>query len=126
MANQFRRPLKRRTATERLRLLQPTALQAAGGLTAVLLTAAMLWMALVSWPAPPSPVVRMALSAGDPVTTASADVAAVSDGHDREGTRVRAMRRRRTPSNRRWMRCRSTTCRPAPTMPMGEAPQTSR
>lgn len=85
MANQFRRPLKRRTATERLRLLQPTALQAAGGLTAVLLTAAMLWMALVSWPAPPSPVVRMALSAGDPVTTASADAAAVSDGHDREG-----------------------------------------
>ena len=84
MANQFRRPLKRRTATERLRLPQPTALQAAGGLTAVLLTAAMLWMALVSWPAP-SPVVRMALSAGDPVTTASADVAAVSDGHDREG-----------------------------------------
>ena len=51
----------------------------------MLLTAAMLWMALVSWPAPPSPVVRMALSAGDPVTTASADAAAVSDGHDREG-----------------------------------------
>jgi polysaccharide deacetylase 2 family uncharacterized protein YibQ len=71
MADQFRRPLKRRTAAERLRLLRPTALQAASGLTAVLLTAAMLWMVLVPWPAPPSPVVRMAMSGGDPVITAS-------------------------------------------------------
>src|SRR5262245_9713594 len=76
IADQFRRPLKRRTAAERLRLLRPTALQAASGLTAVLLTAAMLWMVLVPWPAPPwpappSPVVRMAMSGGDPVVTAS-------------------------------------------------------
>jgi polysaccharide deacetylase 2 family uncharacterized protein YibQ len=76
MADQFRRPLKRRTAAERLRLLQPTALQAASGLTAVLLTAAMLWMVLVPRPAPPSPVVRMAMSGGDPVITASTEAPA--------------------------------------------------
>ena len=66
-----------------MRLLRPTTLQAASGLTAVLLTAAMLWMVLVPWPAPPSPVVRMAMSAGDPVITASTEAAAVSNSHDR-------------------------------------------
>ena len=72
MTDQFRRPLKRRTAAERAGLLRPTALQAASGLTAVLLAAAMLWMMLVPWPTPSSPVVRMAMSAGDPVITAGA------------------------------------------------------
>ena len=75
MADQFRRPLKRRTAAERARLLRPTALQAASGLTAVLLAAAMLWMMLVPWPMPSSPVVRLAMSAGDPVITASTGAA---------------------------------------------------
>jgi hypothetical protein len=84
MADRFRQPLKRRTKTERLRLLRPTALRAASGLTAMLLATALLWMVLVSWPVPPSPVIRMALSAGDPVVTASTQAAAASDSRDRE------------------------------------------
>jgi polysaccharide deacetylase 2 family uncharacterized protein YibQ len=83
MADQFRRPLKRRTAAERARLLRPTPLQAASGLTGVLLAAALLWMMLVPWPMPSSPVVRMAMGAGDPVITASTGVAVVLDHHKR-------------------------------------------
>ncbi len=82
MADPFRRPLRRRTAAERARALRPTSLQAASGLTAVLLAAAMLWMALVSWPAPRWPVIRMALSAGDPLVTASTKAAALSQSRD--------------------------------------------
>src|SRR5262245_28540980 len=79
MADPFRRPLRRRTAAERARALRPTSLQAASGLTAVLLAAAMLWMVLVSWPVRHSPVIRMVLSAGDPLVTASTKGAALSE-----------------------------------------------
>jgi polysaccharide deacetylase 2 family uncharacterized protein YibQ len=81
MSDQFRRPLKRRTAAERLKLLRPTALQAASGVAASLLTAAGLWLVLAPWPEPPSPVVRMAMSGGDPVVTASKDAAGPASGN---------------------------------------------
>ena len=67
MSDQFRRPLKRRTAAERLRLLRPTALQVASAFTACLLSASALWLVLAPWPEPPSPIIRMAMTGSDPL-----------------------------------------------------------
>jgi len=83
MSDQFRRPLKRRTAAERLRLLRPTALQAASTLTACLLTAAALWMVLAPWPEPSSPIIRIAMTSSDPVETATSEAAARAPSTDR-------------------------------------------
>src|SRR5690242_9910436 len=83
MSDQFRRPLKRRTAAERLRLLRPTALQAASTFTACLLTAAALWLVLAPWPEPSSPIIRIAMTSSDPVETATSEAAARAPSTDR-------------------------------------------
>jgi polysaccharide deacetylase 2 family uncharacterized protein YibQ len=83
MSDRLRRPLKRKTAAERLRLLRPTALQAASGFTASLLTAAGLWLVLAPWPEPPSPIIRMAMTGSDPVVTASSEAVAQQRSSDR-------------------------------------------
>ena len=54
----------------------------------MLLAAALLWMILVPRPVPPTPVVRLALSAGDPVVTASTEAAAVPGSRDRAAGRA--------------------------------------
>jgi polysaccharide deacetylase 2 family uncharacterized protein YibQ len=83
MSDQVRRPLKRRTAAERLRLLRPTALQAASTFTACLLTAAALWLVLAPWPEPSSPIIRIAMTSSDPVETATSEAAARAPSTDR-------------------------------------------
>jgi polysaccharide deacetylase 2 family uncharacterized protein YibQ len=67
-----------------LRLLRPSVLQAASGLTAIVLTVAGLWLVLAPWPEPASPVFRVALTrSSDPVVTASSDGVAQRRSSDR-------------------------------------------
>lgn len=67
-----------------MRLLRPSVLQAASGLTAIVLTVAGLWLVLAPWPEPASPVFRVALTrSSDPVVTASSDGVAQRRSSDR-------------------------------------------